>query len=82
MQISIDTLLAPIPGENPAGEDLRYTTIYEEIKEARRSDDVLDRGAWKHDIKTSDWQKVVTIAVDALTKKTKDLQIAAWLTEA
>lgn len=81
-QIDIDAILAPIPGQNPAGEDLRYSPVYEEIKEARRADDPLDRGAWQQEIKTSDWDKVITVAVDALTKKTKDLQIAAWLSEA
>ena len=80
--IDIDAILAPIPGGNPAGEDLRYSPVYDEIKEARRSDDMLDRGDWQREIKTSDWDKVITISVDALTKKTKDLQIAAWFTEA
>lgn len=81
-QVDIDKILAPIPGANPAGEDLRYSQTYEDIKEARRADDPFDRGAWQHDIKTSDWDKVIKVAVDALIKKTKDLQIAAWLTEA
>ena len=80
--IESDSILAPIPGDNPAGEDLRYTKIYDEIKEARRADDQLDRGDWTRDIKTSDWDQVVAIATEALCKKTKDLQIAAWLTEA
>lgn len=81
-QVDIDKILAPIPGANPAGEDLRYSQIYEDIKEARRADDPLDRGAWQLDIKTSDWDKVKTVAINALIKKTKDLQIAAWLSEA
>lgn len=81
-QIDIDSILAPLPGENPAGEDLRYSSVYEDIKEARRADDPLDRGAWQHEIKTSDWDRVITVASDALIKKTKDLQIAAWLSEA
>ncbi len=81
-KIDIDAILAPIPGDNPAGEDLRYNPVYEEIKEARRSDDALNRGDWQHEIKRSDWDKVITVSVNALTKKTKDLQIAAWLTEA
>ena len=81
-QVDIDKILAPIPGANPAGEDLRYSQIYEDIKEARRADDPLDRGAWQLDIKTSDWDKVIKVAVDALIKKTKDLQISAWLSEA
>ena len=80
--IEVDALLAPVPGENPAGEDLRYTQTYDEIKEARRADDPHDRGEWQRELKTADWDKVVALAVEALTGKTKDLQIAAWLTEA
>jgi len=81
-KIDIDAILTPIPGDNPAGEDLRYTPTYDEIKEARRADDPLDRGEWEREIKTSDWDKVVTLAVEALSEKTKDLQIAVWLNEA
>lgn len=74
--------MAPIPGDNPAGEDLRYSPAYDQIKEARKADDLLDRGDWQREIKTSDWGTVIATAVDALINKTKDLQIAAWLTEA
>lgn len=81
-QIDIDAIFAPIPGGNPGGDDLRYSAIYEEIKEARRADDLLARGAWQTEVKTSDWDKVIKTSVDALSNKTKDLQIAAWLTEA
>ncbi|MDL1967310.1 MAG: type VI secretion system protein TssA [Deltaproteobacteria bacterium] len=81
-EIDIEAILAPIPGDNPAGEDLRYSPAYDQIKEARRADDLLDRGDWQREIKTSDWGMVITTAVDALINKTKDLQIAAWLTEA
>ena len=80
--IDIDTILVPIPGDNPAGEDLRYSPVYDEIKEARRADDLLDRGDWQREIKTADWDRVITLAVEALTKRSKDLQIAVWLTEA
>ena len=81
-EIDIEAILAPIPGDNPAGEDLRYSPVYDQIKEARRADDLLDQGDWQRDIKTSDWDAVITISVEALTRKTKDLQIAVWLTEA
>ena len=80
--IDVDALLTPFPGDHPAGEDLRYSPIYDDLKEARRADDSLEQGDWKHEIKTSDWDRVITIAVDALAKKSKDLQIAAWMTEA
>ncbi|MBI5590668.1 MAG: type VI secretion system protein TssA [Deltaproteobacteria bacterium] len=81
--IDIASILAPIPGDDPAGEDLRYTATHEELKEARRADDLLDRGDWKRDdIKTADWNKIIAIATEALRSKTKDLQIAAFLVEA
>lgn len=80
--IDIDAILVPIPGDNPAGEDLRYSPVYDEIKEARRADDLLDRGDWQREIKTADWDRVITLAVEALIKRSKDLQIAIWLTEA
>jgi type VI secretion system protein ImpA len=81
-KIDIEAILAPIPGDNPAGEDLRYSSAYDQIKEARRADDLFDRGDWQRKIKTSDWDTVIATAVEALINKTKDLQIAAWLTEA
>ena len=81
-EIDIEAILAPIPGDNPAGVNLRYSSLYEEIKEARRADDVLEQGDWQYETKKSDWEVVLTLAVEALTQKTKDLQIAAWLTEA
>ena len=78
----MDAILAPIPGDNPSGEDMRYSAVYEQIKEARRADDLLDQGAWQRDLKKSDWDLVIKVSSEALQKKTKDLQIAAWLTEA
>lgn len=80
--LDVNTLLTPIAGENPAGASLRYDPIYDVIKEARRSDDTLNQGDWQREIKTADWRKVTETASDALVTKSKDLQIAAWLTEA
>ena len=82
MNIDIDAILAPIPGDNPAGEDLRYEPVYDEIKEARRADDELDRGDWEYEIKIADWDKAISLCVETLTERSKDLQIGAWLTEA
>jgi type VI secretion system protein ImpA len=52
------------------------------IREARRADDGLERGAWQRDVKSSDWPRVESLAADALGTKTKDLQVCAWLVEA
>ena len=80
--IDLDAILSPIEGENPAGENLRYTTTYDDIQEARREDDALDQGEWETEIKTADWETVKTLSIEALTARTKDLQIAIWLMEA
>jgi type VI secretion system protein ImpA len=76
-----DNLLSPIPGDKPCGEDLRYTPIYDKIKEARREEEEVQEGEWKTEGKKADYPQVVKSAVEALST-TKDLQIAAWLTDA
>lgn len=80
--ISFEQLLRPIEGENPSGENLQYTGLYDDIREARRSEDVEELGEWKREIKTSDWNKVIILSTDALETKTKDLQIVVWFSEA
>src|SRR5262245_16626261 len=77
-----DELLSPVPGGKPGGVDLRYDPIYDKIKEARREDDDAPQGDWATERKTADWPLVIKLAKDALANKSKDLQIAAWLTEA
>lgn len=80
--LNMETYLAPIPGDNPSGEDLRYTQVYDEIKEAKRADDKLERGEWQTDLKTSDWRLAAKLCSEALIGKSKDLQIAVWFNEA
>ena len=80
-----DDLLTPIPGDNPSGPDLRYDNkvpIYDQVKEARRQDDDLVQGDWQRERKVADYAKVINLTQDALATKTKDLQLAAWLTDA
>lgn len=80
--VDLDALLQPIPGENPSGENLRYSGLYDEISEARREDEALNQGDWQTELKVADYRKVVDLAVPALTTRAKDLQIAVWLCEA
>jgi len=77
-----DDLLNPISGDNPSGASLRYNPIYDKIKEARREDDDAPQGDWAFERKVADWKQVIKLASEALATKSKDLQIAAWLTEA
>ena len=77
-----DTLLTPLPGDQPAGADLRYDPLYDKLKEARREDDDAPQGEWERPRKLADWPLVIKLATETLEKKSKDLQIAVWLTEA
>ena len=80
--VDLSALLKPIPGENPSGEYLRYSGVYDEINEARRSDDTLSRGEWQQELKVAEFGKVIATAVPALENQSKDLQLAALLSEA
>lgn len=81
--IHTDDLLDPISADQPAGVDLRWTAEYDRIKEARRSDDGLQAGQWaKRETKTADWRAVQELSASLLRNRSKDLQLALWLTEA
>jgi type VI secretion system protein ImpA len=78
-----EDLLTPIAGENPAGGNLYYDTVFDQIKEARREDeDDLPEGdmvvAQK---KKADHRAVIKLAGEALAKRSKDLRLAGWLAE-
>jgi type VI secretion system protein ImpA len=78
-------LLAAIPGDNPSGIDLRYDNkllIVDKIREARRKDDDLAQGDWQSERKAANYPLVIKLAQDALATTSKDLQLAAWLSEA
>ena len=78
----LEPLLTPIAGPHPGGVELRYDPLYDQVKEARREDDDTPQGDWVVERKTADWPTVVRLTTQALSTRTKDLQLAAWLTEA
>ncbi len=80
-----EDILAPIPGDNPSGIDLRYDTrllVFDKIQEARRKDDDLAQGDWQSERKIANYPLVIMLAAETLATVSKDLQLAAWLTEA
>lgn len=80
---TLNALLAPVAVDDPVGDSLRYEGTYDTIREARRSDDPdLPQGVWKTELKGADWAQVEEVCREALTKRSKDLQLAAWLMEA
>lgn len=79
----INTLLQPIPGDAPCGEDLVFSPEFDAIREARRYDDPgLDQGDWVIDLKEADWALVARTGTALLQERTKDVRVAAWLVEA
>jgi type VI secretion system protein ImpA len=75
-------LLTPISGPNLAGSDLRYDPLFDKIKDARQEDDSGPQGDWQRPRKAADFGLVAKLAGDALATRSKDLWLAAWLTEA
>lgn len=79
--LSLTELTAPINGGS--GEDLSFSTLFDNVKEARRADpDYLTQGDWQTDLKSSDWDLTITLAAQGLAQQSKDLMLVAWLSEA
>lgn len=80
---ALEALLAPIPGDQPGGEDLSYGSEFDAIRDARRADDPnLAQGEWETEVKTANWPKVRELCESLLKNRSKDLQLACWYTEA
>ena len=81
--LDAEELLAPISEDRPCGEDMAFSVEYDRIQEARRGDDpTLDQGEWVTELKIADWPAVYRDTSSLLGKRTKDLQLAVWLSEA
>lgn len=79
----VDRLLAPVPGADPTGLSARYEPVMAQIRVAREADDPsLPLGEWERPLKKADWLLVVKLCTQILAERSKDLQVAAWLTEA
>ncbi len=79
----VDRLLAPVSTNDPTGTSIRYEPVMSEIRVAREADDPsLPQGEWERPLKKADWPLVTRLCQHALTHRSKDLQLAAWLTEA
>lgn len=77
-------LLRPLDSAlGPCGDDLIFSADFDEIQEARRFDDPsLAQGEWITEVKEADWERVVRVCEHVLATQSKDLRVAAWLTEA
>lgn len=81
--MNFDLLLAAVSGPSPCGEDLSFSSEFDAIQEMRRADDpTLDQGEWVTALKSADWSGVLAECEQLLSQRTKDLRVAAWLTDA
>ncbi|MBN8890244.1 MAG: type VI secretion protein ImpA [Rhodospirillales bacterium 70-18] len=87
--IDMEALLAPIEGDAPAGVDLRedfspqslYYRLRDARAEARAAERSADANPTEDAVMPPQWRTVRDLSISALSGKTKDLEIAAWLTE-
>ncbi|QDF96501.1 hypothetical protein CJ010_08100 [Azoarcus sp. DD4] len=76
-------LLAPVAADAPAGADLGYTSLFDQIREARHADDPsLAQGDWVATLKVADWELTARLCEEALAVQSKDLRLAAWYVDA
>lgn len=82
--LDLTELLRPITPENPAGMDLEYECVFDEIRAARESDpSYLPQDEWAFIApRKADWDRVAALSKQALCEKSKDLQLACWFIEA
>lgn len=88
--INIETLLAPISENAPAGQNLRgdssAASVYFRLKDARSSARAAERRADAEGLSSTsvlpEWQTILSLAPKSIGESSKDLEIAAWLTEA
>lgn len=89
-EFSLQSLLSPIAGERATGVDLRQDfspqSVYYQLRDARAEARAAERAA---DADTSlevampvQWRVVRSLAAQAIAEQSKDLELAAWFTEA
>ena len=83
MIFDLEKILKPTEKQPPCGPYLFYEQVYDTIQQERKEEDAtLPQGVWERELKKADWQKVFSTCTETLESESKDIQIAAWATEA
>src|SRR4051812_29664967 len=88
--INLEAILAPLPtGDAGAGEDLRTdfstTSPYQKLRDARaeaRAEERAQEVADGDNATPLAWREVKRLGVLCLSEKSKDFEVASWLSEA
>jgi len=88
-EFDLEALLAPISDEMPAGGDPRANfaadSLYFGLRDARAEARAVERqadAAGEENAPAAQWGPVLRLAVKLLATEAKDLEVAAWCTEA
>jgi len=76
--LDFDSLIAPVPGDNPGGQELSFSTR-KRLDDSRLEPDPLEPSTAD---RRADWKGVIDLASDTLINSSKDLLVAARLVEA
>lgn len=86
--LDIEALAAPVPGPAPHGEDLRsdFTSgaDFQRLRDLRTRVRAQERAADAADDDTrpvAEWREILALGTDLLTRRSKDLEIAAMMVE-
>lgn len=82
-------ILTPFEGASPVGEDLRrdatpqslYYRLRDARAEARAEERASENDPAASDAESAHWRTIQSLAMEALQTRSKDIEIAAWLTE-
>ena len=82
--LDFDTLIAPIPGDDPAGSSVPFavTQQLEEMRKEIDPDSFSKDDPTRPEAKKADWKGTIELTQETLRNTSKDLLIAARLTEA
>jgi type VI secretion system protein ImpA len=84
--LDFDELMAPFPGDNPAGINLREEVapdaVYQQIRNARSEARAEERRQSKDQETNPDWGPVLSLGRQAIVEKSKDIDVATYMLEA
>lgn len=80
--IAADDLLAPVPGDEPGGRDLRSLPIDAKLSDLSDNWKTVRQKRSRGDDTDAQWEAIARKAAAILAEQSKDMEVAAWLTEA
>lgn len=79
--LPVDVILAPLPGDDPCGGDLRYDRDWDKMVRAR-GDEGTGEGISDEETTPPNWEALRDLCATLLAERSKDLRIAMYLVEA